>query len=74
MLNLDTGSHAAHSRRCRQAGFPPLVAICLAAPSGARLEGYREQTLTLFPGSKMPGLSRVETEDFLGRHHVPLAV
>jgi len=38
------------------------------------LEGYREQTLTLYQISEMLGLSRVETEDFLGRHHVPLAV
>jgi predicted HTH domain antitoxin len=38
------------------------------------LEGYREQTLTLLQISEMLGLSRVETEDFLGRHHVPLAV
>ena len=38
------------------------------------LEGYREQTLTLYQVSEMLGLSRVETEDFLGRHHVPLAV
>jgi len=38
------------------------------------LEGYREQALTLFQVSEMLGLSRVETEDFLGRHHVPLAV
>lgn len=38
------------------------------------LEGYREQTLTLFHVSEMLGLSRVETEDFLGRHHIPLAV
>ncbi len=38
------------------------------------LEGYRDQTLTLFQVSEMLGLSRVETEDFLGRHHVPLAV
>jgi predicted HTH domain antitoxin len=37
------------------------------------LEGYREQTLTLYQISQMLGLSRVETEDFLGRHHVPLA-
>jgi predicted HTH domain antitoxin len=37
------------------------------------LEGYREQALTLFQVSEMLGLSRVETEDFLGRHHVPLA-
>jgi len=38
------------------------------------LEGYREQTLTLYQVSEMLGLTRVETEDFLGRHHVPLAV
>jgi len=38
------------------------------------LEGYREQTLTLYQVSEMLGLSRVETEDFLGQHHVPLSV
>jgi hypothetical protein len=38
------------------------------------LEGYRDQTLTLFQVSEMLGLSRIETEDFLGRHQVPLAV
>jgi hypothetical protein len=38
------------------------------------LEGYREQTLTLYQVSDMLSFSRVETEDFLGRHHVPLAV
>jgi len=38
------------------------------------LEGYREQTLTLYQVSELLGLSRVETEDFLGRHHVPLSV
>jgi len=38
------------------------------------LEGYREQILTLYQVSEMLGLSRVETEDFLGRHHVSLAV
>ncbi|HKO04733.1 MAG TPA: UPF0175 family protein [Candidatus Acidoferrales bacterium] len=37
------------------------------------LEGYRDQTLTLYQVSEMLGLSRVETEDFLGRHQVPLA-
>ena len=37
------------------------------------LEGYREQTLALYQISEMLGLSRVEVEDFLGRHHVPLA-
>jgi hypothetical protein len=38
------------------------------------LEGYREQTLTPYQVSEMLGLSRVETEDFLGQHHVPLSV
>lgn len=38
------------------------------------LEGYREQALTLFQISEMLGLSRIETEDFLGRHNVPLSV
>ena len=38
------------------------------------LEGYRDQTLTLLQISEMLGLSRVGTEDFLGQHHVPLAV
>src|SRR5260370_2771336 len=37
------------------------------------LEGYREQALTLYQVSEMLRLSRVETEDFLGPHHVPLA-
>lgn len=37
------------------------------------LEGYREQTLTLFQISEMLGMSRVEAEDFLGKHDVPLA-
>ncbi len=36
------------------------------------LQGYREQTVTLYQVSEMLGLSRVETEDFLGRHQVPL--
>ena len=38
------------------------------------LEGYRDQTLTLYQVSEMLGLSRIQTEDFLGQHHVPLAV
>jgi predicted HTH domain antitoxin len=37
------------------------------------LEGYREQALTLYQISEMLGLSRIETEDFLGRHEIPLA-
>jgi predicted HTH domain antitoxin len=36
------------------------------------VEGHRDETLTLYQFSEMLGLSRVETEDFLGRHHVPL--
>jgi predicted HTH domain antitoxin len=38
------------------------------------LQGYRDQALTLYQVSEMLGLSRVETEDFLGRHQVPLSV
>jgi hypothetical protein len=38
------------------------------------LEGYRDQTLTLYQVSEMLGFTRIETEDFLGRHHIPLAV
>jgi predicted HTH domain antitoxin len=37
------------------------------------LEGYREHALALCQVSEMLGLSRVETEDFLGRHQVPLS-
>ena len=63
--------------------IPDDVATRLSAPGGdvsrraleaLALEGYREQTLTLYQVSEMLGLSRVETEDFLGQHHVPLAV
>jgi predicted HTH domain antitoxin len=35
------------------------------------IEGFREQTLTLYQVSEMLGLSRDETEEFLGRHQVP---
>lgn len=38
------------------------------------LEGYREQALTLYQVSEMLGLSRIETEDFLGQHHVSLSM
>lgn len=38
------------------------------------LEGYRDQTLTLYQVSEMLSLSRIETEDFLGRHQIPLSV
>lgn len=37
------------------------------------LEGYRDQSLTLYQFSEMLGFSRVETEDFLGQHGIPLA-
>jgi predicted HTH domain antitoxin len=62
--------------------IPDEVAQRLAADGGdlsrraleaLALEGYRDQTLSLYQVSEMLGLSRVETEDFLGRHHVPLA-
>lgn len=37
------------------------------------IEGYRKQTLTLYQVSQLLELSRVETEDFLGRNQVPFA-
>ncbi len=37
------------------------------------LEGYRDKTLTLYQISEMLGFSRIEAEDFLGQHQVPLA-
>ena len=37
------------------------------------MEGFRKRALSLFQVSEMLGLSRAETEDFLGHHHVPLA-
>ncbi len=48
--------------------------ISRRALESVALEGYRDQTLTLYQISQMLGLSRVETEDFLGQHHVPLAL
>ena len=48
--------------------------LCRHALEAIALEGYRDQNLTLYQISEMLGLSRVETEDFLGRHRVPLAV
>jgi predicted HTH domain antitoxin len=47
--------------------------VSRSALEALALEGFREQALTLYQISEMLGLSRVETEDFLGRHHVPLA-
>jgi len=61
--------------------IPDAIAERLGAPSGdvsrraleaLALEGYREGALTLFQVSEMLGLSRVEAEDLLGRHQVPL--
>lgn len=37
------------------------------------LEGYREKILTLREISEMLGLSRIQAEDFLGQHQVPLS-
>lgn len=37
------------------------------------LEGYRDRSLTLRQVSELLGLSRTETEDFVGHHHVPLS-
>lgn len=63
--------------------IPDDVAERLAASGGdlsrraleaLALEGYRDQTLTLYQVSETLGLSRIETEDFLGLHQVPLSV
>ena len=53
--------------------FPDGGDISRRALEALALEGYRDQTLTLCQVSEMLGLSRVETEDFLGQHHVPLS-
>ncbi|HEX5424835.1 MAG TPA: UPF0175 family protein [Candidatus Acidoferrales bacterium] len=62
--------------------IPDEVAGRLAGASGdvsrkaleaLALEGYREKILTLYELSEMLGLSRVQAEDFLGQHQVPLA-
>jgi predicted HTH domain antitoxin len=37
------------------------------------LQGYREQALSLYQVSEMLGLSRSQTEDFLGQHNVALS-
>jgi predicted HTH domain antitoxin len=36
-------------------------------------EAYREDKLTLFEVSQLLGLTRIETEDLLGQHKIPLA-
>lgn len=62
--------------------IPDDVAQRLAAKGGdvsrraleaLALEGYREQALTLYQLAEMLGFSRIEAEDFLGRHQIPLA-
>jgi predicted HTH domain antitoxin len=47
--------------------------ISRCALEALALEGYREQTRTLYQVSEMLSLSRIETED-LGRYRVPLSV
>jgi predicted HTH domain antitoxin len=37
------------------------------------VEGYRNESLSLLEVSELLGLGRIETEDLLGRHKVPLA-
>jgi predicted HTH domain antitoxin len=37
------------------------------------LESYGNNNLTLLEVSELLGMGRIETEDFLGRHKVPLA-
>jgi len=72
MLNSD-GSHASHSddvaKRLSVGGSD----VSRRALEALALQGYGERTLTLFQVSEMLGFSRVETEDFLGQHLVPLS-
>lgn len=44
------------------------------ATEAVALEGYRNNILILSQVSEMLGLSRIESEDFLGQHNVPLSV
>jgi predicted HTH domain antitoxin len=37
------------------------------------IDGYRKQALSLFQIGQMLGLTRIDTEDLLGRNQVPLA-
>jgi predicted HTH domain antitoxin len=37
------------------------------------VDGYRRRVLTLYQVGEILGLSRVQTEDFLGQNQVPLA-
>jgi predicted HTH domain antitoxin len=37
------------------------------------IDGYRKETLSLLQIGQMLGLTRIETEDFLGHNQVPLA-
>jgi predicted HTH domain antitoxin len=78
----DEGSHARLAVMEVTLHIPDEIAKRLSAPGAdvsrraleaIALEGYREQALTIYQVSELLGLSRVETEDFLGRHQVPLA-
>ena len=43
------------------------------ALEGLALEGYRTHALSLYQVGELLGLSRIEAEDFLGRHQVAQA-
>jgi predicted HTH domain antitoxin len=49
------------------------VDVSRRAIEALALEGYRDRSLTLYQVSELLGLSRIETEDFLGHHRVPLS-
>jgi predicted HTH domain antitoxin len=62
--------------------IPDEVAEQLAAQGGdlsrraleaLAIDGYRKETLSLYQIGQMLGLTRIETEDFLGHNQVPLA-
>jgi hypothetical protein len=73
MLSFNNRNHTAHLAMS-PSGFRLPMAMCAAAlQKPLQLEGYPDQTLTLYQISEMLGLSRGETEDFLGRRQVPLS-
>jgi predicted HTH domain antitoxin len=61
--------------------IPDEIAACFGRPGDVSrralealaLDAYREGSLSLFQVSDLLGLSRVETEDLLGKHQVELA-
>ncbi len=71
LLDVEVTLHIPDDIARRLSGAGGDVSRCVL--EALALEGYREQTLTLLQVSEILGFSRIETEDFLGQHHVPLS-